>query len=260
MRRSLTLLSCLALGAAVGGCGWTVTNDYPSCSELGPEEREAVDDVLAELKSFNRQVVKLTRYNIDNIIDCAKINVTYEGVLFVSNLGDDRMHMAVWENLDDSQKDLVMEWFGTRSSEVAARWYRKFFYQFLGTTQGVKQYMFNVLTPEWVFAHRSVFNIERDSIRNALVHYATVGRKNEMWPFLTERCKPIIKKYARDYPNTFPNIKKAKAYMKANITDMANPDNPTGYMYFICEWVNLGKVYLPDQKAELDWLRDLPLP
>jgi len=252
------LLALILLFTAAGGCGLSATNDRLTYDELDTKEKAAVGVILKELKAFNSQVKRLTKHDIDNIIDKEKIDVSYEGMLFVANLGDNIIHMSVWENLEPAQQELVRQWFSAKNLTTARAWYQKFFYQFLGVTQGVKQYMFNVLTPQWVFARRTVFNIERDAIRNAMSFYKEKEKSNPvMWPFLKSRCKPVIKQYASRYPGTFPDIKKSKAFLQDHFMEMSNPDNPTGYMYFICKWIELGEA-TTDLNEELQWLEDLP--
>ncbi len=115
--------------------------------------------------------------------------------------------------------------------------------------------MYKVLTPAWLFQHRTLFSMEKDSVRTSLAHYAAVGRSTEMWGFVTALCGPVKTQYAATYE---PNFN--KQYLAAHATELANPENPVGYMYFICRWIELGKSEAMDLTVELNWLRDLPLP
>ena len=258
----LLAVAVLALTLAVG-CGLTVTNERPTYDELTEKEQDAVDIVLAELRALDKNIRILSRNpktNISGIIDKNKIHVSFEGVIFVANIGNDVIHVATWENLTADQKELVKKWWNAPDLAAAEKWYKFFFYRFMAVAQGVKQYMYNVLTPSWVFANRSVFNMERDSIRTAMSHFVAEGRRTQMWNFATQLCRPVLQQYAKDYPGTFPNIKASKRYLNEHITELADPDNPTGYMYFICEWIELGRKDAGTLQEELDWLRDLPLP
>jgi len=168
--------------------------------------------------------------------------------------------VATWGNLTPEQQALIQKWWKMPNLSATKAKYEFFFYRFMAVAQGVKQYMYKVLTPAWVFTNRSVFNLERDSIRTALAHYTAMGRRTEIWNFVTNLCKPVLQQYRKDYPGTFPDIPASKKYMATHITEMANPADPTGYMYFICEWVALGTADAGGLQSELDWLRDLPLP
>jgi hypothetical protein len=258
IRRALlvTPLAMLALGVA--GCGLTVTNERPSYEELDDFEQTAVNTVLAELSAFNKQVKARTagEFNIDEIIDRERIHVSFEGLIFSANFGDDVVHVAVWENLGGKQA-LVQQWFKCSSPTQAHQVYGKLFYEFLAVVQGVKQFMYKVLTPSWVFGHRTLFNIERDSIRTALAHYVAEGRQQEMWGFLSGACSPVLSQYAEQFSSKFD-----KKYLQEHLGEIFNPDDPSGYMYFVCRWIELGK---QDEDpggltAELDWLIDLPNP
>ncbi len=249
------LLAALLLDA---GCGLRVTNERPPYADLDTAEKLAVQRVLRELTSLNSSVARYSSFDLSPIVDREQIDVSYEGMLFVSNLGDNVVHVAVWENLTEAQQERVAAWFKSPNARAAADTYGKLFYEFMATAQGVKQFMFNALGAPWVFANRTLFNIERDSIRTALAHYADVGRKAEMWGFLDRTCAPVIQQYAADYAGTFPDIKRAKEYMNDHFTEMADPDDPTGYMYFICEWIALGEATGP-LAEELQWLLELPL-
>jgi hypothetical protein len=244
-----------ALGAilAMTGCGLTVTQDRPTYEQLETHEKNVVDIVLAELAGFNKQVELRTPLSIASIIDKNKINVSFDGNIFSGNLGDGVIHVAPWENLDQAQRDLIKGWFKASSEASAKATYEKFFYRFLTISQGGKQYMYEALTTEWVFANRSLFNVERDTLRETLSYYRTIGKKSEMWTFATNACKPILEQYGASLGNSFN-----KKYLNAHFQELANPKAPSGYMYFICRWIEMGKVDAVDLTTELLWVRDLP--
>lgn len=261
-RTPTRLASFLAL-VMITGCGLRVTNERPSYNELTKEEQRVVNIVLSELKPLNANISALSRkpkVNITEIVNKESIHVSFDGVIFVTNIGDNVVHVATWENLTAEQQELCKTWWKAPTLASAKAKYEMFFYRFMAVAQGVKQYMYKVLTPAWVFSNRSVFNLERDSIRTALAHYTAAGRKAQMWNFVTTLCKPVLDQYRKQYPGTFPDIKASKKYMATHITEMANPADPTGYMYFMCEWIELGKYDAGGLQSELDWLRDLPLP
>lgn len=237
---------------AVCGCGLSVTNELPSYEELDPVEKSAVQTVLKELRRFNIQIKNRTPHNISEVVDRERIHVSFEGLIFSGNLGDGTIHVAVWENLNDAQRALVATWFKT-SEASAAVIYRKFFYQFMAVVQGAKQLMYKVHTPAWVYRHRTLWSIERDSIRTALAHYAAEGRKAELWSLLSKACNPVKSQYAPQFSDKF-----SKKYLQKNFKEIFSPEAPSGYMYFICRWIDHGKQMHEGLGGELDWLINLP--
>jgi len=252
MRRvSLLTLALLAPAA----CGLTVTSDRPSYEELDQQEKSAVDTILGELTRFNKQVKQRTQYNIDRIVDREQIHVSFEGLIFSANLGDDVVHVATWENLGQGKQALTQGWFKAKTPTQARSVYVKLFYQFLGVVQGVKQFMYQVLTPPWVFSHRSLYNQERDAIRTALAHYVVEGRQTEMWGFLKSACSPVIAQHSAEWDSKF-----SKKYLQEHFYEVFDPDDPTGYMFFVCRWIEMGMQDAEGLNAELNWLIDLPKP
>jgi len=250
-RAAAFLVPVLAL--LLPACGLTVTNERPSYDELDPEEQGAVNTILAELSRFNAQVSQRTKYNIDEIVDREKIHVSFEGLIFSANLGDQVIHVSVWENIGPSKQALIQTWFKAQTPAQARAAYVKLFYQFLAVSQGVKQFMYKVLGPDWVYHHRSLFNVEKDSIRTALSHYAAEGRKQEMWGFLKGVCSPVLAQYGEQFSSKFN-----KTYLQQHLAEIFDPDNPTGYMYFICRWIDLGMLEAEGLNGELSWLIELP--
>jgi hypothetical protein len=254
----LVVAAALAGGLGGGaGCGLMVTNDQKPYEELSTEEKSAVDTILKELTAFDKQVKTRTTFNIDEVIDRSRINVSFHSMILATNLGDGTIHISTWEDLSPEQQTLVGQWFKTTAAPSTTKaYYQKFFYQFLAVVQGVKQFMFHVLTPTWVYEHRTLYSIERDSIRTTLSHYIAEGRKSEMWTFVSALCTPVIAQYDATYTSVF-----TKAYLADHFTELAAPENPTGYMYFLCRWIVDGEADAEsDLTTELVWLRDLPLP
>jgi hypothetical protein len=245
-----TLLTAALLLQA---CGLSVTNERPSYDELDPVEKGAVDTILQELTQFNAQVAQRTKYDISEILDREKIHVSFEGLIFSANLGDQVIHVSVWENIGRAKQSLIQSWFKAQTPTKAKAIYVKLFYQFLAVSQGAKQFMYKVLSADWVYHHRSIFNVEKDSIRTALSHYVAVGRKQEMWGFLKGACSPVLSQYAAEFSSKFD-----KTYLQQHFTEIFDPEDPTGYMYFVCRWIELGMLEAEGLNGELTWLIDLP--
>lgn len=252
-RRRWPRVAAAGLLCCAFGCGLTVTNERPTYDELDAPEKGAVDTILAELAAFAGQVKSRTTHSIDGIVDREKIHVSFEGYIFAANLGDGIVHVSTWENLSAEQQALVQQWFGRPDPASAREAYVMFFYRFMATSQGAKQFMFDVLTTEWVFANRSLFNVERDSVRTALSHYQALGQQAEMWGFMESVCAPLLAQYEPLYGPTFD-----KRYLRDNFTTLAEPQAPTGYMYYLCRWYQLGVRDAENLTLELKWLEDLP--
>jgi len=232
-------------------CGFTVTNERPQYKDLNAKEKEVVDIVIEELTGLNDAIVRRTSHNINEVLDKEHISVSFEGMIFSGNLGDNIIHVATWDNLSDAQRSLIQTWFST-TADLTAHSYKKFFYRFLTVSQGVKQFMYNVLTPAWVFGNRSLFTVERDSIRTALAYYSSGSQTAEMWDFLRTSCKSVINQYNSTYSALF-----TKEYLKTHFTELADPKAPTGYMYFICRWIDLGMSEAQNLSEELIFLQGL---
>jgi hypothetical protein len=245
-----------ALVLAVGllaGCDWRVTREKPTFDQLDSFEKSTVEIVLEELQAFNQQVESRTSYSINAIIDRERINVSFEGIIFAANLGDEIVHVAVWDNLSESQKQLVQSWFAAPSREAAKQSYERFFYRFMAVSQGVKQYMYEVLTVEWVFGNRSIYNVERDSARIALAHYATIDPSRDMWDFMDSTCSALLQQYESTYGPTF-----GKKYLRDNFQQLVGDGRtPTGYMYYLCRFVEMGREAAVDLDSELQGLQQL---
>ncbi|MCB9556205.1 MAG: hypothetical protein H6707_08900 [Deltaproteobacteria bacterium] len=247
-RAILLSLSWLVTSA----CGLRVTNERPSYDQLEATEKSVVQRVLAELQSFNKQVESRTDYSVRSILGRDNIHVSFDGLIFVGTLGDNVVHVSPWENLSASQRTLIRSWFGSASADAARQTYEALFYRFFIVSQGVKQFMFEVHSPTWIYGNRSLFNVERDSIRAALSYYRDSGQRG-MWDLTEKACAPLIRQYDALYS---PNFN--KYYMRDNFRTLADPQAPTGYMYFLCRFVRMGRDDSVDFTYELTWLRDLP--
>ena len=248
----LWLLLISALGLAAVGCGLTVTNERPTYDELDPPEKAAVDVIITELTAFNAQVTAHTSATIAGIIDKEKIDVSFEGVFFTGNLGDGVVHVATWENLTANQRLLIQQWFKEGTEAAAKARYEKFFYRFMAVSEGVKEFMYQELGRDWVYVNRSLFNMQRDSIRTALSHFRDTGRRGEIWDFLNASCVPVKSQYESLYAAKF-----SKQYLRDHTAEILNPENPTPYMYFICRWIDLGFQDSVGLGEEFAWLSGL---
>lgn len=250
MARLLAFASLIACVLAASACDLTVTKERPSFDQLDAHEKSVVQIVLAELRPLDAQIQRRSEHSITRIIDREKIDVSFDGHLFVGNLGDGVVHVSAWDNLTDDQRELVRGWFGSASLAAAEKTYATMFYRVLVVAQGIKQFMYEALTPEWLYDRRSLFNIERDSIRATMSYYRDSGKRS-MWSFTAAACKPMISKYAGRWPFS-------KTYLRDHFQSLAEPSDPTGYMYYFCKWLEMGRADAVSFSGELRWLENLP--
>jgi len=242
----------LALSAA---CGLTVSNKQKKFDDLLPEEKSAATIILEELRAFNTQVKARSAYNIDPIINKDRIDVSFKEMIFAANLGDNLVHISTWENLKPSQRELVQKWFAATSAEGARQIYQTFFYRFIAVVLAVKQYMYEVHSADWVYGVYSVYNLEINSVRVAIAHFASIGRKAEILAVVQPACASIQRLYGPSYAKHY-NSKNNNEYYTDNLRALANPEAPNGAMYFICRWLEHGLPKLRDLTTELTWLKD----
>ena len=268
-------LLLIVLSSTLLACGLTVTNEPPTYDELDKPEQAAVDIVYAELKALDSKVRQRTQaifkrqYSLSPLVDKSRIIVNFEGLLFSFNFGDGRLRVAAWENLSTSQHAVVGTWFGTKGTQTEGT-YKNFVYRFMALAQGMKQYMYNLGSANNVYQHKYIFSMEFDSTRATHAYLALTGRK-AMWTQVASACAPILamKQHVSDYSHLFSaaesaakpmRFPKAKMYLQDNWRELADPDDPTGYMYFFCQAAMIGQkearhldVELQKIYDELDW-------
>lgn len=260
MTAARTCVAPLALLLALAGCGLTVTNEIPEYKDLDDPEQRAVDIIYGELAAFDKKIRSMTEYSIAPIVDKERIHVSFEGLIFIYNLGDGVVHVSVWENLTDAQRTLVQSWFQRPTLAEAKDWYEWFFYRFMTVAQGAKQFTYNVHGAGWVNTHRSVYVLERDAMRTGLAYFEAVGRQAEAWNRTASHCAPLLKQYDSRWGYLFlpayaaDHYQLAKNYLQENFTSLANPEDPTGYIYWLCQGIAYEKTRKDPLPIELDWL------
>lgn len=260
-------LTRVALMLHLTGCGLTVTNDPPVFEDLGEAEQSAVETIYAELKALDAVVRQRSKtlfgreVDLSPLVDRNRINVSFEGMLFTFNFGNGILHVAAWENLSEQQRATAGTWFGTTAPDTEV-WYKKFSYRFMALAQGFKQFMYNLTSVDNVYQHKYLFSMEFDSTRATHAYLAEIGRKVEMWPFTLKACAPVLQNpqhksaYGAFFtpaesgatPMRFPQ---AKVYMQDHWHELANPVDPSGYMYFLCQAITIGQSEARNLNAEL---------
>lgn len=238
------------------GCGLEVTNEIPSYADLDGSERAAVDLIVGELQQLEARVRSDSisavgrAVDLSPIVDRERINVAFEGQLFTFNFGNGIVHIPAWENLDAAQQKLVGDWFGAADSASARASYVTFFYRYMALTHGMKQYMYNLVSVENAYKHKYIFTLELDSARSAVSHLDAAGRQNEI-AAVRGLCTPVLaaRSLNEAYGSMFTAAQStakplrfplAKRHVQDNWQSLADPDDPTHYMYFLCRAFQIG--------------------
>jgi len=240
----------------LSACGdLTVTNERPAFEDLSVPEKSVVERVLNELTAFNQQVEMHTEYNVRTILDRQKIDVSFTGLILVANLGDEIVHISAWENLSTKQQALIQTWFGATTVEETRQFYEFFFYRFFVIGQGAKQFMYESSSVEWVYLNRSLYAVERDSTQLALTYFQNDAAAIAL---MDRGCAQVRKRYDAKYRAGF-ELKRPEAdqYFLDNARSLLDPKEPTGYIYYVCRWIERGKGLLDSMNGELDWLGGL---
>ncbi|MDI7269030.1 MAG: hypothetical protein QME96_13660 [Myxococcota bacterium] len=226
---ALAVAACLA-GA---GCDLTLTRDRPSYEDLSAIERAAVDRILARLRAFD---VALRRDSMTGIRreyslgpvaeDRDRIDVSFRGLWIATNIGDDVIHISVWENLSSAQRAEWASWFGEAEAAAKVR-YEEFFYDWVAAHLAGIQAVFRIQTVEYVYGRRSVFKLERDGQRLA-ASYARV-HDTGLLSRARSTCGPIRDRFASRWGNSF-----TQEYYLANFRSLTDPAMPSGWIYFLC--------------------------
>ncbi len=239
----------LLLLLAASGCGLVVTNERRTYDELDQTEQQANKIILDELKAFDAKLRKHGEAPITVLLDKERINVSPRGLMTASNLGAGEIHITTWENLTPAQQQLVAGWFGAASPAAARPIYVAFFYRFLGLDQGAKQVMYQALTPEYVNVHKAVYTIERHAIRLIVAFCRETGRQS-LLNTVEKACQPLRKQYDAVWGQAF-----SQQHLSDNFYDLADPEAPTGYMYYLCRFVALAKQESGGFVTDVKWLK-----
>lgn len=251
MYRSAYISSWLVIVLAAPACGLTVTNEFPTYEQLEPERQQVVEVILQELSLLNDRIKTHSSLNIDVLLEEDNVDVSVEHLIVAVNLGAGVIHVSTWDRLAPGQQALIQQWFGQSTPEAAEQVYIKLFYRFLAVSQGAKQVMYEALTADYVNKHKSPYTIERHAIRATLSHFKEAGRKGEMWGLLDQICQPMRVAYDPVWGDHF-----SQQHLKDNFHEFTDLEAPTGYMYYICRWYELGTQETAGFAADLSWLRE----
>ena len=214
---------------ALAGCDLTLTLEPLTYAELGEAERAAADRIYARLQAFDARLQGTTggRYVLGAIaVDHDRVDVSVVDLWVMANIGDDRVHVSVWENLTGGQRERFASWFG-ETQEAAAGRYGRFFYEFIALHLAGVQTVFSVQGVDWVYRNRSAFNINRDAERLVATYLSEVD------PVLLGEARTMCGAVGAALQSSFGAWYDADQYA-AHFRELTDPQDPSGQIYMIC--------------------------
>ena len=249
MRSPVPVLLLLVLA----GCDMELTHDPASYDALGTDERTAADRIFANLQAFDArlQAVSGGTQRLGPIaVERDRVDVSLHDYWVMTNLGDDRIHLSVWQNLTDAQTARWASWFGEPLDAAASR-YARFFYDFLALHLAGVQTVFAIQGVDWVYGHRHIFNIDRDAERLVVTYLRETD--NALFDFIWNTCASIRGVFDSRWGSSF-NM----PYYGDHVRELTDPTNPAGQIYFICRHMEQAELrrqmYSSSFAAEIDVL------
>ena len=220
----------LAAALLVPGCDLSLTSDPPPYDQLDENERSAVDRIFARIQAYDARLQALLpgRYGLGPIArDKDRIDVSAYHLWIMFNLVDDRIHLSVWQNLSDGQRQHYASWFG-ESLEAAARRYGEHFYDFMALHLAGVQTVYAVQGGmAWVYANRHVFNVDRDAERLVVTYLTETDRA--LFDRIFATCGFIRGVYDSRYGSWYSML----AYGD-HVHELTDPRDPSGQIYMVC--------------------------
>jgi hypothetical protein len=211
------------------GCDLTMSPDAVTYAGLSAVERAAADRIFVRMQSMDGLLRAVTGsvHSLGAVAtDQDTTDVSVRQLWVMANLGDDRVHVTVWENLTSEQRAEFASWFG-ESVEAAGARYGTFFYEFVGLHLAGVQAVFAVQGVEWVYTHRSLFNLDRDAERLVATYLAQAD--SNLFTSTWATCDAI--RTALD--SRFGAYYSREGYM-AHWRELTDPQDPAGQIYMIC--------------------------
>ncbi|MBI5486152.1 MAG: hypothetical protein HY905_02345 [Deltaproteobacteria bacterium] len=226
----------LALALVTPACDLMITLEPATYEDLDDDQRSAADRIFARLQAYHARLRAISggQYGLGPIAeDKDRIDVSVLGKWVMLNLGDDRIHITTWENLTAEQRERWASWFGEGLEAAAAR-YRTFFYDYVALHLAGIQTLFSVQGVNWVYVHRGTFSVDRDAQRMA-VDYLTETERS-LFDFARSTCSAIRARFDERWAAHYD-----KFYYGDHVRDLADPDDPTGHIWFLCAHLEAGE-------------------
>jgi hypothetical protein len=227
-RRWTTRLLVLPVLLAAG-CDLTMTMDPVAYEDLGTTERAAVDRIFARVQGLDAslQAVTAGRHTLGvPAVDHDAIDVSVQDLWVMVNVGDDRLHISVWENLTAEQQQRFAGWFdGTL--EIGAAVYGYFFYEFVALHLAGVQAQFAIQGVDWVYLNRSMFNVDRDAQRLVATYLAAADPNMLTWAL--GACGSVRAALEARFGAWY-----SREEYSAHVRELTDPRDPSGQIYMLC--------------------------
>jgi len=232
-------------------CSFTATKDPLSYEDLSPGQKSAVDRINENLQEIHDAFDAQGGPGIDKILGQAEVG--FEGILTAVNLGDQRARISVWEDLSDKQRDLVAGWWQVSLPEAEAI-YPFVLYDYMALHLGAQEYIYEVQGVERVFENRPRLKVDLDAAR-LVAAYARANWPAVMDP-LAQVCVPMRQQYDAVWGDRYGIEKEHQRWFQQNLEDLADPEEPTGYFYFLCRWTEDGRARSFTLAEEMQKIKD----
>ena len=227
--RARMLVAAVLFVVPVAGCDLTMTMDPATYEELGVTERAAVDRIFARVQGLDASLRSVTA-GVHSLgvpaVDHDAIDVSTVDLWVMVNVGDDRLHLSVWENLTSAQQQRFAGWFGETIEAAAAR-YGYFFYEFVALHLAGVQAVFAIQGVDWVYVNRSMFNLDRDAERLVATYLAAADPNLLNWA--TANCAAVRAALEPQFGAWF-----SREEYVAHVRELTDPHDPSGQIYMIC--------------------------
>jgi hypothetical protein len=222
-----TLLAGLVL--LLVACDLTLTDTPVPYADLDATERAAADRIFARLQAYDArlQAVSGGAHALGPIaLDKDRLDVSLHDLWVLSNLGDDRIHLSVWENLTGDQRTYFGSWFAESAAAAATR-YGKLFYEFIALHLAGVQTVYAIQGVDWVYNHRNAFNVDRDAQRLVVTYLRETDAA--LYNLAWSSCGALRGLFDARFGPWYEQ----HAYLD-HFREITDPHNPVGQIYMIC--------------------------
>jgi len=232
-------------------CSFTVTKNPLSYEDLSNGQRSAVDRINANLQRMHDALVTQGGPGIEGILGNAEVG--FEDIVIAVNLGDGRARVTVWEDLTGGQKDLIASWWQLDPATTEQR-YASMAYDYMALHLAALEYVYVVQGVERVFETRPRLNVERDAQR--LVAALARDQLPELLDLMTGLCAPMRAQYDATWAQHYGPEGEHQRYFQEHLREIADPQHPTGYFYYLCRWMEDARMRSSTLADEMQLIKD----
>ena len=222
---------------AAAGCDLTLTSEPLAYEDLSATERAAADRIFTRLQAYDARLLRSAAegYVLGAIgVDRERVDGAIRDRGVRANLGDDRVHLSVGENLAEGQRARFAAWVGGAEAAVAAR-YGRFFYEFAALHLAGVQTVFAVQGVDWTYRNRSAFNIDRDAQRLVVTYLSEVDGG------LLAEARATCSAIRAALDERFDPLFDPEQY-KTHFRELTDPRDPSGQIYMICRHMEQAEI------------------